>query len=107
MQRDDLAFFSYEEAQQALAAMDKCRELQAAMDKGRQQAEILEKEVMELRGRAEQQNGTEEKAEEGREDHWQVVVEKPGRTARRGRSRAWRRCAKSRWTRHRGRTRRR
>ena len=56
--------------------MDKCRELQAAMDKGRQQAEILEKEVMELRGRAEQQKGAEEKAEEGGEDHRQVVVEK-------------------------------
>ena len=51
---------------------------------GRKQAETLEKEVLELRGRAEQQNGTEEKAEEGGEDHWQVVVEKPRRTARRG-----------------------
>ena len=76
MQREDRAFLSYEEAQQALAAMDKCRELQVAMEKGRKQAEILEKEVMELRGRAEQQKGAEEKAEEGGEDHRQVVVEK-------------------------------
>mmetsp|Transcript_44896 Transcript_44896/g.70239 ORF Transcript_44896/g.70239 Transcript_44896/m.70239 type:complete len:160 (-) Transcript_44896:72-551(-) len=85
MQREDPAFLTYEEAQQALAMMDKWRELRSAMDRGRKQAETLEKEVRELRGRAEQQNGTEEKAEEGGEDHRQVVVEKPRRTARRGR----------------------
>ena len=64
--------------------MDKWQELWEAVEKGRKDIETLGREIMELRRRAEQQNGIEEKAEEGGEGHWKVVVEKPWRAAQRG-----------------------